>query len=560
MSRSKPAECIAGYEALDRGAWDEARVAFEAALQVRETPEALEGLGLASWRLDLAEGVFDARERAYRAYLSRGDRVAAARVAVWLGWDCWAFRGENAVAKGWLHRARRLLEGAPECSERAWLELREGAFCLFEDADPKRAQALATEGVRVAQAAGDGDLEMLGRALQGVALVTSGAVAEGMRRLDEVNAAIVGGELQDLVAIGLASCYMIAACERVRDCDRAIQWCIRLQEFCVRTGFRPLFAVCRTQYASICMWRGMWLEAEHELSAASAELAASRPAMTSDALARLAELRRRQGRLLEAEKLFDQAAKNGLAVLGRAEVAFDRGDYRAAAEQATRYLRRIPSDNCSDRAEGLHLQVRARTALGDVNGGEQACAELAAMATLAATMPLQAVASMAAGCVAMGKGNGDEARQHFEDAVDRFLRSGAPFELARARLELARALAELGRVDAAAHEAQQALALLAGLKAEGELARARQLLNALSETASGDAKRTTAISAMARLTRREIEVLRLVADGLKNQAIAERLFVSDHTVHRHLANILNKLSVGSRAAAVARAARQGLLT
>ena len=52
-------------------------------------------------------------------------------------------------------------------------------------------------------------------------------------------------------------------------------------------------------------------------------------------------------------------------------------------------------------------------------------------------------------------------------------------------------------------------------------------------------------------------MLRLVADGLNNQAIAERLFVSEHTVHRHVANILNKLSVSSRAAAVAQAARRG---
>ena len=54
-------------------------------------------------------------------------------------------------------------------------------------------------------------------------------------------------------------------------------------------------------------------------------------------------------------------------------------------------------------------------------------------------------------------------------------------------------------------------------------------------------------------------MLRLVAEGLSNQAIAERLFVSEHTVHRHVANILNKLSVSSRAAAVAQAARRGLL-
>ena len=321
-----------------------------------------------------------------------------------------------------------------------------------------------------------------------------------------------------------------------------------------------MFAVCRTQYASICIWRGMWPEAEQELRAATVELAASRPAMTSDALVRLAELRRRQGRLPEAEELFDKEPRNGRALLGRAEVAFDRGDYRAAAEQATRYLRRVPAGNRSDRAEGLQLLVRARTALGNVSAGEQACSELASIAAVAATMPLQATASMAAGQVAMAKGNEDEARQHFEDAVDRFLGLGAPFELARARLELARALAGLGRADEAVREARQALDLLSKLEARSEVARARQLLDTLSAATTPDAKPVKDGPKGARLTKREVEVLRLVADGLKNQAIAERLFVSDHTVHRHLANILNKLSVGSRAAAVARAARRGLLS
>ena len=269
--------------------------------------------------------VFDARERAYRLYSERGDRRSAARIAVWLAWDAWAFRGEHAVSNGWLQRARSLLSGLPACPEQAWLEVREGSLCLMEDGDPDRAHRLAAEGIRIAQQAHNIDLEMLGVSVQGLALVASGAIAEGMRRLDEVNAAIVAGELKDLVAIALSCCYMIAACERVRDYDRAVQWCARLKVFCAKWGLRPLFAVCRTQYASICMWRGTWMEAEQELIAAGDELAASRPAMTPDAVVRLAELRRRQGRLTEASSLFEQAGSHGLALLGRAELAFDRG-------------------------------------------------------------------------------------------------------------------------------------------------------------------------------------------------------------------------------------------
>jgi DNA-binding NarL/FixJ family response regulator len=550
----QPRDCLSAADALARGAWEEARAAFLAELARGETPEAQEGIGLTAWWLDLAASVFESRERAYRLYLDRGDKRSAARVAVWLAWDYWAFRGENAVASGWLQRARRLLEEHPDAVERAWLELREGSLCLFEDFDPDRAYALASEGVRIARAAGSVDLEMLGGAVQGLALVMSGAVAEGLRRLDEVNAAVVAGEMEDFVAIGLASCYMIAGCEHVRDYDRAVQWCARLQAFCAKWKLHPLSAVCRTQYASICVWRGTWLEAEQELRAAAGELEACRPAMAGDAVVRLGELRRRQGRLVEAARLFESAGSHPLALIGTAEIALDRGDARAAANLAERYLRRLPPQNRTDRSTGLELIVRALSTDGDLDGARTALAELTSIASLMMTRPLRAFASRAAGWVAMAAGHPDEARRHLEDAVDHFRQSGAPFELATARLGLARALSQCGRAEDAAAETQRALDLLTELKAEFHMGRARALLEELAGAAPAAPHATHA-----NLTPREMEVLRLVAEGLSNQAIAVRLFVSEHTVHRHIANILNKLSVSSRAAAVAQAARHGLL-
>ena len=558
MSLARPPECVPGDEALARGAWAEARAAFEAALRIREFPEALEGLGKAAWWLDLADLVFHARERAYRLYLGSGDHAAAARIAVWLAWDYWAFRGENAVANGWLQRARHLLEGQPACSERAWLEVREGSLCLVEEGDPSRALALAAEGIRIAREIGDKDLEMLGRAVNGLALVVSGAVPDGMRCLDEVNVAVIAGELTDLVAIGLSCCYMIAACEQVRDYDRAAQWCPRLKVFSAKWGLRPLFAVCRTQYASICLWRGMWLEAEQELCAASDELAASRPGMTGDALVRLAELRRRQGRLVEASALFEQSQPRGAGLLGRAELAFDRGDQRAAAEQAARYLRHVPAQNRTDRVPALELLVRALTEMGERERAKIALLELASIAKLIATIPFRAAADFAFGYFALGDGKPDAARQHFEDAVDLYFRSGAPFEVARARIGLARALGKLGRVQAAMEEAQRAVDLLTDLKAELEISRARTVVQALTAMLQTNPEPISPAIGSSELTKREIEVLRLVAEGMNNQSIAERLFVSDHTVHRHLANILRKLSVSTRAAAVAQGARRGL--
>ena len=101
-----------GQAALGRGDWQAARAAFEASLKTEETPEALEGLGLAAWWLDLADAVFDVRERAYRIYRERGDSIGAARMAVWLAWDTAAFRGEQATAK-------RLAAARPSAAGRA---------------------------------------------------------------------------------------------------------------------------------------------------------------------------------------------------------------------------------------------------------------------------------------------------------------------------------------------------------------------------------------------------------------------------------------------------------
>ena len=148
------------------------------------------------------------------------------------------------------------------------------------------------------------------------------------------------------------------------------------------------------------MWRGTWIEAEQELTAATGELAASRPAMTVDGVVRLAELRRRQGRLVEASTMFEQAGHHPLAALGRAELAFDRGDVQAAAESAERYLRRVPQHNRTDHVVALDLLVRAQAEAGNTDAAKTALAELNAIAAVVGTVPLHAAASLGAGYVA----------------------------------------------------------------------------------------------------------------------------------------------------------------
>src|SRR5436190_9804929 len=247
LASPQPPDVLAGQAALARGDWETARTAFQAVLADRDDAAALEGLGLAAWWLDLTATVFDSRERAYKLYREQGDTLSAARVAVWLGWDYAAFRGESAVSRGWLGLARLLLESRRDTVEYAWLSVRGGVRELFEEGNPDGASHHASEAIEAARAAGSRDFELLGQAVEGAAQVSAGQVVEGMRRLDGVSAAIISGDITDRIAIGLSGCYLIAACDRVRDYDRAAQWCTRIKAYCTRWGLRPLFAVCRTQ-------------------------------------------------------------------------------------------------------------------------------------------------------------------------------------------------------------------------------------------------------------------------------------------------------------------------
>jgi hypothetical protein len=262
----------AGMQALERGAWEDARTLFQASLATRETPEALEQLGLAAWWLDDAPLTFDARERAYRLYRDRGDPRSAARVALWLVWDYLAFRDDSAVASGWLDRARRLLAGHEQFAEYGWLLLRDGEVALFRGHDPAVAREQGVRDAVLGRATGDRGLEFTGLALEGLARVSAGDVAAGLRCLDEATAAATGGEVKELHTIGVVCCWEIFACERVRDYDRAAQWCVRVLEFTRRWRLRPLSAICRVQYAGVLIWGGKWADAEAALATANRDL------------------------------------------------------------------------------------------------------------------------------------------------------------------------------------------------------------------------------------------------------------------------------------------------
>ena len=140
------------------------------------------------------------------------------------------------------------------------------------------------------------------------------------------------------------------------------------------------------------------------------------------------------------------------------------------------------------------------------------------------------------------------ARQRLEEAVDLLALCEAPYERARARLALARVLFEVGPVSRARAEARAARDAFRALDARRDTAVADRLLERSPSSAGANP-----------LTRREREVLTLVAAGRSNREIAGELVVSEHTVHRHVANILRKLDEPTRAAAAVQASRNGFV-
>jgi DNA-binding NarL/FixJ family response regulator len=558
QGRSHADALAEGWVALREGAWARARECFERALALEESPEALEGLGWVGACVDDEALTFDARERAYRRYRERGDDRSAARVASWLATDSLAFRGQAAVASGWLARAHRLLDELETEADHGWLAFHEGSITLGMTEDTAAARELGARAAELGRRFGVPELEMLGLGLEGRALVTDGDLVEGMRRLDEATTVALAGEATILFCASWACCYLIAACERVRDFERAAQWCVRVGEFCERHGIGLFLGICRTHYGGVLTWEGRWQEADSELSAAVAGLAASRPAMGGDALARLGELRRRQGRLAEAEELFARCESHALAVLGRAAMALDQGRPQDAAELADRYLRRFPEPARVERCAGLEVAVQAYARMGELDRAGEAAGQLAEIATRAGIGSLRAAVPAAEGLVQAAGGDHDSARRLLEDAVDQYAASDAGFDVARVRVELASTLRALGRDDAARRELKAALAAFRELGASGEAARAEAMLGRLRGARSAIPE-DVAEGPLGELSRRELEVLALVAEGLTNEQIAERLVLSAHTVHRHVTNILRKLGLPSRAAAASLASRHGLV-
>jgi ATP/maltotriose-dependent transcriptional regulator MalT len=526
------------------GRWEEARAAFAASAAVAESADALDGLGRVCWWLGDVRSAIRHRERAFTLLRQEGRDDEAAIVALDL--CIWYLTNleNDAAAGGWLARAARAAEHTTDLVVRGWLVLI-GAY-LSSDATEQRDGL--EEARRLAVQASDDGLHAMALADLGLLRVAGGEVEDGMRLLDEAMATTLGGFDGRLEVVVWSSCNMLAACSLVDDLSRATQWCRVVEEFTQTYGCPFLQARCRAHYGSVLVAAGRWGLAEPELrKALSMSEDIGRQPMV-EARTALATMRLRQGRLTEATELvegLDTSDPRATLVAAEARLAGGRCEEAAALLRARLGLLDMDDPHGDLLAAALS---EAYLALGDVRG---AAATLAARRIDPASLAFprgKAHMARSTGLVAAATGDVATAILRLAEALDAFERHDLPFEAAGTRLDLARTVAATDTTAAAGHAAG-ALRDLRRLGAAGEAAAAAALLRELGVVPGPEPPEPGV------LTRREQDVLVLVADGLSNPEIAERLFLSRKTVAHHVSSILTKLALRSRAEAAAYAAR-----
>ncbi len=526
-----------GWAALRAGAWAEAVAAFESELANGEASTALDGLGRARWWTSDIRGAIDAWERAYAGYRKTRDDAAAARVALYLVKEYGATLANDAVANGWLARARGILERLPRSSVHGWLRLAEAEAA----ADPGDVLDRSLEALEIGRQFRDPDLELAALGRVGLAEISLGRVDDGMSRFDESMAATTAGESTDLRTLGDIFCTMMMAAEVTLEADRFEQWNGRLFDYMKRNNHPDVLTFCGACCAAVLGAAGQWQEGEKWLTDTLEALEANgQRARCVHPATRLAALRVTQGRLEEAEELLRGYEDLPEAVQPLVALYLARGQTALAAARLHRRLNQLGRSNLLA-VPFLAQLVQVQLAQGDRAGAAAIAGSLAEIAKSSGRERIEAEAELALGSVAFDS-------RKLEAAIELFTRNRMPYKAARAHLALAQGLAATDR-ERAVEEARQALDSFERLGATADADEASGFLRDLGVGGR------TGPKLLGELSRREVEVLRLLGYGLTNAEIAARLYISTKTVATHVGNVFAKLNVRNRAEAATFAQR-----
>lgn len=526
-----------GREEYRRKAWAESyRLLTAAEREAALEPEDLERLAMAGYLTGRDDESERAMARAHQTFLDRGEYEAAARAAFWVGFGL-VGRGAMAPAAGWFARSERVLdEQQLECVVRGYL-LIPAAIQRIMQGDPAAGHAAFTQAAGIASRFGDRSLLALACHGRGRALIRLGRISEGVALLDEAMVSVLAGDVLPVLA-GDIYCSVLEGCQEIFDLRRAHEWTLSLTRWCASQPDLVRYrGECLIYRAEIMQWRGHWQEAEHDARAACELLTPGRgPA--GAAFYRLGEIHRLRGDVQEAEAAYTRANECGRKPQpGLSLLRFAQGDIDQAAASIRSALMDTPAR--SARAGLLAAAVEILLAAADVEGARAAAAELREIAGAIGTPLLSAVSAHATGAVLLAEGDTAAAATSLRQACEAWRELDIPYGEAQTRVLMAAICEQRGDHDGYLLDLDAARRLFTRLNADPGLAQLERPAGRTVRQSSGP------------LSERELQVLRLLAAGKTNRAIAEELFISEKTVARHVSNIFDKVGASSRTGAAA---------
>ncbi|MDR7082263.1 DNA-binding CsgD family transcriptional regulator [Arthrobacter ginsengisoli] len=532
-----------GRSAFREQRWTDAQQSYRDADQRGGLPATdLERLATAEILTGNTIAGLDSLTRAHEEFLVVGDVVGAARCAGWLGLHLITV-GEMSRAGGWLARGQRLVDELHEPSAVQGLTLLPMGVGKLFGGDPAGALQIFAQVADIGQRFQDRELAALSLLGKGQATIMLGRADEGLGMLDEVMVAVTAGELSP-VPCGIAYCAVIAYCHVVFDLGRALEWTAALDHWCLnQPGLVAFSGQCQAHRAELFRLHGAWPEALEAAKAAQSLAARGDPQALYGAFVEEGDIQRVTGNLDAAEASYRQAARSGYEPQpGLSLLALARGE----APKAQAAIRRAATTAPGTRRQLLPALVEIEVAADDLDAASNGADELAAFARETPKPMVRALASQADGAVRLARGDALGASASLREAWRLWQELGVPFEAARCQALAGRACRALGDEASALMHLEAAHTTLLELGAAPAATWAASLMSEGTPAPAGP------------LTRRECEILQLVATGKTNRGIAGELFLSEKTVARHLSNIFLKLGLTSRAAATSYAYEHGL--